>query len=179
MSDGPVEFDLEDDVDLEDGDYEPEEFFDEDEPQDTSPQILGSVVNHHSKEQLTWDADQFWRRMEYGRQPENLPRKEPGDMSPRGVWTFNVPGSFSSFSYAPYSQFSCAYGVANVYKASDLDILADLVKKHGRIFIFTVVSKHVRDAVEARPKEFKPLCSQTSWMNSEMVTLYAAVSEEQ
>jgi hypothetical protein len=87
-------------------------------------------------------------------------RDEPGDMQHRGVWTFE-----GDFCFCPYSQISCAYGVADVHCREHLLKVIELTKKYGKTFIFTIVKEDLREDVESMPEHFEVLRMQQSWMH--------------
>jgi len=159
--------------DYPDAEYEPDEDeYDEHWEEDGHAQPVGLVYQTHSDDNYSADGSEFWKRMSWGGKEEQQPRNEPGDMRERGPWTFD-----GDFSYQPYSQMSCAYGLANIYRADHLDRVQELVKKHGRIFLFTVVNRTLLKQALARPTEFVPLCTTESWMGGkDSVVLFAAVN---
>jgi hypothetical protein len=128
---------------------------------------LGVVYQTHQDNQ-SFDDDEFWRQLEWAQ--NNMERDEPGDMATRGPWRTE-----GDFMWRPYSQFSCAYGECIINRQAHLDKARNLVQKHGRIFIFTIVDSTLLEAAKARPTEFVPLCTTASWMNGNSVVLFAAV----
>lgn len=170
MSNGQAELDFDSDTLHEVG-----EEYDQTEPEyQEDKEYLGVVYQEHPAKNYGKFADMFYSQMAYGARKENLPRNEPGDMAPRGVWMRD-----GDFMYLPYSQMSCAYGECIVNRKDHLDRAVELVKKYRRIFLFTTVSKSLLDAVKARPNDFVPLCTTESWMEKgSQVPLFATVFKE-
>lgn len=130
-------------------------------------QKLGAVYQTH-QDNRSFDDNEFWRQLDWA--GNNMARNEPGDMAKRGPWRTE-----GDFMWRPYSQFSCAYGECIVNRQAHLHKARDLVRKHGRIFIFTIVDTTLLEAAKASPTEFVPLCTSASWMNGNSVVLFAAV----
>lgn len=81
-------------------------------------------------------------------------------MNARGIWTFE-----DTFSFCPYSQFSCSYGVANVYEVGHLDRVHALTREFGKTFVFSIIAKgELAKALLAQPEKFEVLREQESWM---------------
>jgi hypothetical protein len=113
----------------------------------------------HTEEQFQTDGGLFGNQLRLLTK-EKMTRDEPGDMKERGVWTFE-----DTLSYCPYSQFSCSYGVANVYTADHLDRVHQLAEKYGKTFVFSVVDgRPLAKALMNRLDKFEILREQESWM---------------
>jgi hypothetical protein len=126
-------------------------------------------VQMHNETNRIFDSEEFWKRVRWAGEIKD--RTEPGDMRERGVWSFE-----NDFSYVPYSQMSCSYGLANIYRAAHLDRVSELTRQHGRVFLFTTVTKSLREAALSRPEEFIPLINTESWMApGRMVTLFGSI----
>jgi len=96
----------------------------------------------------------------------------PGDMGYRGVWT--VEGQLC---YVPYSQMSCAVGLAVVETPDCIDKVSQLANKFGKVFLFTTVQDRLKKYARSKPDQFKELLIQESWMwGNKDVVLFAAVS---
>ena len=116
----------------------------------------------HTKIQKTYDGGEGWddqiRLGNYLPNPQDL----PGDMKHRGYWTKKEYG----FNYSPYSQFSCAVGVANVATAKHLAELHKIAQKYGKIFVFTAVRAELKDKIQKEPDNYQVVAIQETWMST-------------
>lgn len=157
----------------------------------SNTQVLESVPHQKRSKREQRDAVGKWWNLgyetlrgwakTYGDAVVHAIRPEGGDMDMRGIWQFVKTKSGLTCSFAPFSQLSCAIGLANIYSPDGLDVVLEKTKELGHTFIFTVVYPSLVQAVLNRPENFKVLFKQDSWMgwpNGNAVYICASICND-